>query len=205
MERSKGYKYLIYQVNATGREKADGYYPKIMEEIYEWERDEVEDIIWNQFENRGDTGVAMFLPKLKKYDGMVALKKFLLTCSMPSDNSLNVAEVLLKQTGDKKYLKIFEENLKTNDKTHRLVTTATLIYCIPSPEIYSLLKKIYIFDKDDTVQSTAATGLLHYNGYITDPLSKKEFMETLELSRKFMLDNEEDRKQIVEKLEKGEL
>lgn len=34
MENSKAYKYLIEQINATGLKKLDGYYPKIMEEIY---------------------------------------------------------------------------------------------------------------------------------------------------------------------------
>ena len=205
MENSSGYKYLMYQVNATGREKADGYYPKIMEEVYEWERDEVENIIWDQFENKGDTGVAIFLPKLKKYDGMTALKNFLLTCKIPSEKSLDVAKVLLEQTGDNKYLKIFEENLKDPNNIYRLKITARLSYCTPSSEIYKLLKKIYIFDKDDTVRSAAAKGLLHYKGYIKNILDLHENDGTLDLRRKFMLDNEKDREKMVEKLEKGEL
>ncbi len=104
MERSRAYKYLIEQVNATGSKKMDGYYPKIMEEIYDWEWDEVEDIIWNTFHKNKDTDLAMFLLKLKKYDGIKALKEMLAKCNIPSANSLNIAEVLIEYTGDEEYL-----------------------------------------------------------------------------------------------------
>ena len=35
MEHSKAYKELFKQLNATGVQKKDGYYPRIMEEIYD--------------------------------------------------------------------------------------------------------------------------------------------------------------------------
>lgn len=52
MQNSKAYDYLIKQLNANGSEKADGYYPRVMEEIYDWEREEVENIIWDAFGNK---------------------------------------------------------------------------------------------------------------------------------------------------------
>lgn len=36
-----------------------------MEEIYDWERDEVEDIIWDAFINKKEVDLAQFMPKLK--------------------------------------------------------------------------------------------------------------------------------------------
>lgn len=55
-----------------------------MEEIFDWERDEVEDIIWNTFYKNSDTELDLFLPKLQKYDGIKALKEELLKCNIPS-------------------------------------------------------------------------------------------------------------------------
>ena len=52
MQNSKAYDCLIKQLNANGAEKKDGYYPRVMEEIYNWEREEVEDIIWDAFFNK---------------------------------------------------------------------------------------------------------------------------------------------------------
>lgn len=60
MENSRAYKFLIEQINATGSKKSDAYYPKILEEIYDWERDEVEDFIYNTFVNNNDTDLAIF-------------------------------------------------------------------------------------------------------------------------------------------------
>lgn len=54
MQNSSAYDCLIKQLNANGSEKKDGYYPQIMEEIYDWERDEVEDIIGDSFINKNE-------------------------------------------------------------------------------------------------------------------------------------------------------
>ena len=63
MQNSKAYNCFMEQLNATGAKKKDGYYPKLMEEIYDWEREEVEDIIWDAFLNKKEIELAQFLPK----------------------------------------------------------------------------------------------------------------------------------------------
>lgn len=40
MENSKAYKYFIEQLCVVGSKRMDGYYPKLMEEINNWERSE---------------------------------------------------------------------------------------------------------------------------------------------------------------------
>ena len=49
MENSSEYKQFLSFINASTREKMDGYKLNIFENIYEWERDELEDIIWERF------------------------------------------------------------------------------------------------------------------------------------------------------------
>ena len=75
MQNSKAYDYLIKQLNASGSEKKDGYYPRLMEDIYDCEREKVEDIIWDAYFNKKEIEMAQFFPKLKKYDGIKALKE----------------------------------------------------------------------------------------------------------------------------------
>ena len=60
MQNSNAYSLLIKQLKSNGSEKKDEYYPRLMEEIYDWERGEVEDIIWNGFVNTGEIGLAQF-------------------------------------------------------------------------------------------------------------------------------------------------
>ena len=52
MENSIAYKKLVKQINAVGREKLDGYYPNILEEVYDWEREDAEVLIWNTFHEK---------------------------------------------------------------------------------------------------------------------------------------------------------
>lgn len=205
MENSKAYKYLIEQVNATDSKKLDGYYPKILEEIYDWERDEVEDIIWNIFHRNNDTDLAEFLPKLKKYNGIEALKEALRTCNIPSGNSLNIANTLLEYTGDEQYLEIFKKNIDASEEDDNLEAVAMLSYCKPSDAIFNILAEIYINDDNETVRSTAVDGLLHCKGYIENPLDMQEIMKTLKISRLFLIDDMEERKKMIEKLENGDL
>jgi hypothetical protein len=143
MENSKAYKYLIEQIHATDSKKLDGYYPKIIEEIDDWERDEVEDIIWNAFHKKNDTDLAEFMPKLQKHNGVQALERALAKCHIPSGASLNIAKALYEHTGDVKYLNVFKLNIDSSD--NRTPIIAMLTYCKPSEELYKILKIRMIF------------------------------------------------------------
>ncbi len=71
---SEAYKRLR-QVANSGYERANGGFdPNLFDKIYDWEREETEDYIWNLFQNQGYTDLAPLLPKLGKYDGIQALR-----------------------------------------------------------------------------------------------------------------------------------
>ena len=111
MKNSKAYDCLIKQLNASGSEKMDGYYPKVMEEIYDWEREEVEDIIWDAFFNKNEIELAQFFPELKKYDGIKALKESPYLLQIPSEASVEISKILYEATGDEGYLDIIKKIL----------------------------------------------------------------------------------------------
>ena len=96
MQNSKAYGGLIKQLNASGSEKMDGYYPEVMEEIYDWEREEVEDIIWKAFFNKNEIELAQFFPKLKKYDGIKALKESPYLLQIPSEQVLKLVKYCMR-------------------------------------------------------------------------------------------------------------
>lgn len=124
------YKHLIKQLNANGLEKKDGYYPQIMEEIYDWEKEEVEDIIWDAFINKNEVELAPLLPKLDKYDGITILKESPYLFQIPSDASPDTIS----------YVSI-------------------LSYCKPCPRLYNILADIYINNSNKVNRSTAVIGL----------------------------------------------
>ena len=146
MQNSKAYDCLIKQLNANGAEKKDGYYPRVMEEIYDWEREEVEDIIWDAFFNKKEIELAQFLPKLEKYDGIKALKENPYLLQIPSEASVEIGKILYEVTGDEKYLDLIKRNIDASPETISFVSI--LSYCKPCQRLYNILVDIYINNTD---------------------------------------------------------
>lgn len=201
MENSKAYKYLFEQINASGSKKLDGYNAKIIEEIYDWEREEVEDVIWKTFHK--DMGLAVYLPKLEKYDGIGALKEALRECIIPSYNSVMLSQVLYECTENEQYLDVIKENIDKDE--NKVSNVAILSYCKPCEKVYDLLVDIYLKSDDKTIRSTAVTGILYNKGIIVDPLNLQEIMSKVELKRKFIADDMKERKRIITMFENGQL
>ncbi len=87
MENSQAYIDFTNQIKATGNQKMAGYNSKTLDQIFEWEREEVENLIWHNFCNN-EIDLAIFLPKLKKYNGLDSLEKKLQELNVPSGGSV---------------------------------------------------------------------------------------------------------------------
>lgn len=203
MQNSNAYNYLFKQLNASGSEKMDGYYPRILEEIHDWEREEVEDIIWDAFTNNNEIELASFLPKLEKYNGIKALKESPYLFQIPSGASVEIAKTIYEATGDEDYLDIIKRNIDASPDTISYVSI--LSYCRPCPKLYNILADIYINNGSKVNRNTAVIGLLYNKGIINDRSSVKESNDTIGLCKKFKSENREERKRILERFEKGEL
>ena len=199
MQNSKAYDCLIKQLNANGSEKMDGYYPKVMEEIYDWEREEVEDIIWDAFFNKNEIELAQFFPKLKKYDGIKALKESPYLLQIPSEASVEIGKILYEATGDDGYLDIIKKNIDASPETISFVSI--LSYCKPCQRLYNILVDIYINNSNKVNRSTAVMGILYNKGIIKDRSSIKESNDVISLRKKFKSEDSIEREKILEKFE----
>lgn len=202
-KNSRAYEYLIKQLSAVGSQKKDGYYPRIMEEICDWERDEVEDIIWDAFINKNEVELAAFLPKLKKYDGIKALKESPYLFRIPSGASAEIGKILYEATGDENYLDLVKRNIDAAPDTISYVSI--LSYCKPCRKLYNIFADIYINNGNAVNRSTAVMGLLFNKGIIKDRSGIEVVNNTIELRKKFKSEDREERKRILERFEKGEL
>lgn len=203
MQNSRAYEELSKQLHACGFEKKDGYNPGIMEEIYDWEREEVEDIILDAFVNKKEFGLAQFLPKLKKYDGIKALKESPYLYKIPSGASVKIGKTLYEATDNEEYLDVIKRNIEASPDDISFV--AALSYCKPGKKVYRMLADIYINSNNAVNRSTAVTGLLYNRGIIKDRASIKESNNMIALRKKFMSDNRKERQKILERFERGEL
>ena len=203
MENSIAYKQLLKQINAVGSEKLNGYYPNTLEEIYDWEREEVEDIIWDAFFNKKEIELAQFLPKLEKYDGIKALKKSPYLLQVPSEASVEIGKILYEVTGDEEYLDLIKRNIDASPETISYVSI--LSYCKPCQRLYNILADIYINNNNRVNRSTAVMGILYNKGIIKDRDSIKESNDVINLRKKFKSEDSAERQVILKKFENGEL
>lgn len=203
MENSKEYLDFKEQINAVGVNRKDGYYPKLLDEIYDWERDEIEKLIWFHFCDKDDLDMAIFLPKLQKYPGILKLEEKLSDSPIPSEQSSVISITLLGIKEDDKYLEVIKENIRL--EPNKIQNVARLVYCKPSKKIYDVLVDVYINSEDEVMRSIAVRGILYNKGYIKDPHNIKEMMANVGLSKKFRSDDVFERKKIIERFETDNL
>ena len=177
-----------------GFQKKDGYNPKLLKEIYDWERSDVEDKIWVKF-HENDGSLVDFLPQLKKYDGITALKNCKYLKNIPSFASVNTARVLYECTLDSKYLFIIKDNINTAKDSMEYVSI--LVRCTPSATWKELLKEIYINSNDNINRNIVIWGLLYSIGRLKEIGNSVEIRENRELINKFRVDDKEQRIQLV--------
>ncbi len=203
MQNSKAFECLIKQLNANGSEKMDGYYPGIMEELYDWEREKAEDIIWDAFNNKKEIELAQFLPRLEKYDGIRALKESPYLLQIPSEASAKIGKILYEATGEEAYLDIIKRNIDASPETVTYVSI--LSYCKPCQRLYNILADIYINNNNRVNRNIAVMGILYNKGIMKDRGSIKESNDVISLRKKFKSEDSVERQKILEKFENGEL
>ena len=99
---SQAFKELKH-ISESGYERTfRGFYPGLLDGLYEWERDEIEDYIWNSFNYHGYGDMAPLLPELRKYDGISGLRNKLSSVEKDSPEYKTIEHVLSGATGEKK-------------------------------------------------------------------------------------------------------
>lgn len=205
MQNSQAYIEFKKQINAMGREKMDGYAPQTLANIYDWEREEVEDTIWYKFVKENDSDLAIFMPELTKYNGIEALKAKLNKFVIPSGASFNIAETLYITTNENKYLRLIIENYNTtSNKATKIAYVSRLSHLAKKLEVYNELIDIYINDNESVNQSNAIQGILWADGYLRNIDDMDEIIKNMQLLRMFNKDCKEDRKVVIEGYKNGE-
>jgi hypothetical protein len=206
MCHSLAYKYFIEAYNAKENERRyHEYQSNLFDGIYDWEIDEVEDMIWNRFNKTNDSDLDQYLPRLKKYDGI----KILLLIFKKTDIGLyrmtHISLILFKATGMIKYINILKKYFYKLKRLDRVSTTVDLSCCDPNEHILKLLFDIYLEDEDAVVRFISIEGILYQRGYMKSPDSLEDSINMRPLISKFEFVNKKDRKKIIDILKNGDL
>lgn len=198
MKHSDAYIGFKQQLKATGRQKLEGHNPGLLDRIYEEERKEVEKDIWRYFVRKDDTELAVFMPYLKGYDGIGALKTKLSELKVPSSGSADIAFVLFNVIEDKQYLDIVMDNYWGLSFNTPIV--ANLARLAKRPYVYSLLEDIYINDEDEVNRIQALEGILWKCGKLNSLDDYAEVTQKIKMIRSYCLDSAEKREEIIKSL-----
>lgn len=204
-EHSGAYLKLVQYINADGQQREfGGCYAPALDKLYDWERDEAEDLIWQRFAFTGDSDLADLVATLKKYNGIEALEDKLRDGMLSSEYSLrmvHIARVLYSTTSIDDYLDyIFEYFEKKKDRS----AVSILSFLKPCDKLYAFFADQYLNSDDDVIRSTAIDGMLCGKGYIKDPKDLKERSEMVNMARALLSDDPELRKKKLERFENAD-
>ena len=205
MNKSDAYTDFIYRLNAEGSERRFGYNPCLFEEIYEYERKEVEDIIWTHF-NKGDFELAIYLPLLEEYDGVKALERKLVHCSKQSYGYFCILLALFKTTYCDKYFDALKEYYTFSDsKVEKRIFVSRIAQLANNEKIYGFLMQIYTEADDSILRSTAIQGILWEDGRLDNLDDMMELIAKMDLLKKFDSDSIDERRKNIEDYRTGQI
>lgn len=200
MENSKAYSYIVKILNSIGQDRDFLYDYNIIEELYDFEREYIEERIWNSYGGKnGNYLLAGFLPLLKNYDGIKKLETNLELYDIPSSASVETAKVLLNYTSDKKYADIIIKNIESQ-KNNKFSLIASLFRIMRNSASFNMFKQIYFLVKDDIDVMVAAEGLLYVAGIINSPDDILHDEEKIKLLKQYCVKSYEEKSELVKKL-----
>ncbi len=200
MENSKAYLKFINAINL--REKSgrfDGYDTDLFTHCYDWERQELEQLVWDRYCKHADWGVIYFFPQLKGIDVIPKIKKDVFMAYIPSDISMELSVVLYNMLGDIKYLEIIEKNIMAKPDYIGFVPTAFELK--PDSNVYALFKKLCINCTNNTNRMSDVRGMLYCKNIVSNPNSIPEIKLMLEYDKKINKKTSEERKEAIEAFE----
>lgn len=202
MQMSKAYEKLVELINMTDSRKAEWYSTGLLDEMYDSEAEKAEDLIWETFHEKHDTGLLIFFPKLKKYDGISVLKKVLNDYKIPSELNMEIAYLLYESTKEIYYLELMEKNIV--ESQYKFSYIAMMIHSEPCEEVYQTLVRIYMNCTERIALTSCVDGILYNKGFISDLKDYHQLIITKEIANILRNAPMDERERMIEKLEKGE-
>lgn len=203
MEHSAAYTdFVRIMENASGRERLLGIPANVLTDIFDWERDEVEEIIWKAFTEKDDIEMTYYLPRLKNYQPAEEVQKKLAKFNIPSRQNVALAYTMYKLSKNPSFLNIVKVNIMKKKEKTSYVAIVLQDCELEDENIYNLLKDLYVGLTDKFEVSFAEDGLFYYKGIIKTLGSTEEVQNNIELAKKYYSEDIEERKKLIVEFEK---
>jgi len=197
---SNAYNEFIQKVKTDGY--IQGYNSKLFELILPQERDDIEQIVEEKF-NNGDYEMAIFMPKLSNIDGIRKLDEKAQILKKTSYAYCEIMYVLYIATDKENYLDELIYVLKCDNDDERMNAVMSLLRCGKSKKLYKVYKEQCISDEEEDVRSRCAIGMLYCQNIIKYPLNIEVLEQPWRRLKIEMYDNnKEDRIKAIQEFEK---
>ena len=223
MDHTYAYDYIVgvMKSNITPGSRPDGYDERAFNDLADWEKEELEERIWEAYCNDLDPALYAFLPYLKKHDGIGELRERLEAIRRVEEGAVTrsqrmrgrsraqrtkaeLADVLYRATGDRYYFDIMKECCVEESGMSRVASC--LRYYPKDEETEALLEEIVMKSEVGGTRIMAASGIVRQCGKGTIPLHQPDDpygtmeagkAEDLDLIRSLSTNDREERRSVL--------
>jgi hypothetical protein len=179
---TKSFEKFLKQYYAVGREKGEGYDSSHFEGMTHNELETAEKMLIKDA-TQLDTTAIRGLGVLKSKNAEITLRSLLEKVSAPSYAHLHIAKALWEITNDLVFQEIiFEDFDEDNDPLRQQVAIA-LEGTKPSKFTFKIFVEMLRKEKESTMRTSAASGILIFYGLLESPIDYKNFQKYLPLVR----------------------
>ena len=186
---SDAYNEFIQKVKTDGY--IQGYNSKLFELILPQERDEIEQIVEEKFDD-GDYEMAIFMPELSNINGIRKLEEKSQKLKKTSYAYCEIMYVLYNTTKKENYLDELIQILKCDNEDERMNAVMSLLRCSKSNKLYKVYKEQCISDEDEDVRSRCVMGMLYCQNIIKYPLKIQSLDQPWRRLKVEMYDNDKE-------------
>jgi hypothetical protein len=180
---TKSFEKFLKQYHAVGREKGEGYDSSHFEGMTDNELVTAEEMLIKDAAQL-DTTAIRGLGVLKSANSEITLRSLLAKVSAPSYAHLRIAEALWEITNDLVFQEIMLEDFAKDNAALRQQVAIALEDTKPSKLTLKTFLEILRIEKDSTMRTTAASGILIYYCLLESPSDYENFQKYLPLVRK---------------------
>lgn len=202
MEHSEMYTYFIDLINGPSVDRRRSGIPSLLlDEIYDWEREEIEDIIWRRFQV-GDVDMTYYLPRLKYYQPVEKIEEMVSGCKIPSRMCVQLMYALYKINSDPDCLEIIKTNIVMKKEHTSYAALVVQDLDKEDKKIYDFLCNLYVSDIDTLEASIVEDGIMYLKGFRKKLFSFELTDEERAMHRKYYSEDVEERKRLMAEFRK---
>ncbi len=176
-----------------------GYNEELFKLILPEEVNDVEKIVEEEFD-KGDINMAIFLPELRRCNGVRKLEERSQRLSKTCGAYSEIMRVLYNATNINDYLDNLISVLNSDNKSERMQAMMNLLRCGKSEKLYEVYRNQCMIEEEEDIRSRCVIGMFYCRNIIENPFAIQRLEQPWKRLKLEMYDcdrNKEERLQSI--------